>query len=150
MTDRDVGYRRLLKSVMGAPTIRVTVGVRARQGADLVKYAAVNEFGSEDGHVPERSFLRSTVRNNWRKYAALLGKAGQRLILDGEDVDVAFGRVGIVVVADVQRTIRGRVPPPNAPSTIARKGSSTPLVDTGRLRQSIDHEVEVGPSSGAP
>lgn len=30
---------------------------------------------------------------------------------------------------------------PNAPSTIARKGSSTPLIDTGALLNSITYEV---------
>ncbi len=33
---------------------------------------------------------------------------------------------------------------PNAPSTIKRKGSSRPLVDTGALRQSITYVVESG------
>ena len=30
---------------------------------------------------------------------------------------------------------------PNAPATIARKGSSTPLIDTGALLNSITYEV---------
>lgn len=31
--------------------------------------------------------------------------------------------------------------PPNAPATIARKGSSRPLIDTGAMRQAITHVV---------
>ena len=30
---------------------------------------------------------------------------------------------------------------PNAPSTIKKKGSSRPLIDTGQLRQSISNKV---------
>lgn len=33
--------------------------------------------------------------------------------------------------------------PPNAPSTIAAKGSSKPLIDTGELRRSITHVEEI-------
>ena len=49
--------------------------------------------------------------------------------------------LGEKVVADVQRKIVALKDPPNAPSTIAKKGSANPLIDTGRLRQSIDFEV---------
>ena len=31
---------------------------------------------------------------------------------------------------------------PNSPLTIAQKGSAMPLIDTGKLRQSITYEVE--------
>jgi hypothetical protein len=36
------------------------------------------------------------------------------------------------------------VPPPNAPSTVAKKGSSRPLVDTGRLVNAITWASIVG------
>ena len=31
---------------------------------------------------------------------------------------------------------------PNAPNTIKQKGSSQPLIDTGRMRNSVSHKVE--------
>ena len=54
----------------------------------------------------------------------------------------ALSVLGMALVGDVQQRIRNRIPPPNAPYTIARKGSDVPLIDTGRLRQSIDFVVE--------
>ena len=32
--------------------------------------------------------------------------------------------------------------PENAPSTIAKKGSSNPLIDTGEMRSKVSHEVK--------
>jgi hypothetical protein len=45
--------------------------------------------------------------------------------------------------AAVKRTITsGQVTPPDAPGTIARKGSSTPLIDEGQLVNAITYAVE--------
>jgi len=139
--DRDHGYKQLLGLLSKQPQVGVLVGIRGQQGQDLLLYATVNEFGSEDGRIPERSFLRATVDENRVKYAKILEVAALRL-LDGESPDRAFGIVGMTVVADVQRRIRDRISPANAPSTIRQKGSDVPLIDTGRLRQSIDYVVE--------
>jgi hypothetical protein len=120
--------------------VAARVGVRGEDGEDLVTIAAANEFGTAT--IPERSFLRSTVDEGRAKYAKLLRQAVERMV-DGVPVPLAMGVVGETLVGDVQKKIRNRIPPPNAPSTIARKGSDVPLIDTGRLRQSIDYEIEV-------
>jgi hypothetical protein len=157
VVDRDLGYRRLvanLAKLRAASTGEgpgVLVGVRdgagsTDEGTPLVQIAAVHEFGSTDGHVPERSFLRSTVSKNRDEYLTLLtavldaarkapAGVGNAVVRRG------LGRLGAKAVGDVKRTITDLDTPPNAPSTIAQKGSANPLIDTGRLRQSIDFEV---------
>jgi hypothetical protein len=42
----------------------------------------------------------------------------------------------------MQQRIADRIDPPNAASTIKRKGSSVPLIDEGILRTSILGQVE--------
>jgi len=37
--------------------------------------------------------------------------------------------------------INSGVPPPNAPSTIKAKGSSKTLVDSGEMRNHVDHKI---------
>jgi hypothetical protein len=110
-------------------------------GTNLLMVAAVNEFGSLDGRIPERSYLRSTMINKrdvfkkfWRKYGAdyLTGKIPPRDILE---------LLGQLAQAEVQRQIRAIDDPPNALSTIEQKGSSKPLIDSGLLIQSIRYQV---------
>lgn len=158
--DRDRGYRDLMQRLAGAHSVQVLVGVRSDGGqvlvmddsgivdaqADVAEYAAYNEFGTQ--HTPERSFLRSTIDENRAKYIRMLTAAVDDMI-DGVPPLVAYGRIGLVAVADVQRKIRSNVPPPNAPSTVARKGSNKTLIDTGRLRQSIDYTIR-GLPGGTP
>lgn len=112
-------------------------------GTNLIMVAVVNEFGSVDGRIPERSFLRSTVvtkrdvfKKFWRSNRAknlLTGKADAKPLLE---------LLGQLAQAEVQKTILEVSEPPNAPATIAAKGSSNPLNDTGVLRQSIRYEVD--------
>ena len=52
-----------------------------------------------------------------------------------------MGELGLKAAVDVQEKVLDVKQPPNAPRTIARKGSANPLIDTGHLRQSITHEV---------
>lgn len=117
---------------------QLDVGVRARRGEDIVMRAMANEFGTQ--RIPERSFLRSTLDQNRDRYADILVEALER-VPDGESPERAMSRLGAIVVGDVQRKITEIRYPPNAPSTVKRKGSANPLIDTGQLRQAIDFRV---------
>ena len=111
--------------------------------------AAVNEFGSQTPRpdtgqlvIPERSYIRSTVRKKRKKYLNLVSKLIRRSIKTTEKLKLDL--IGVRAVADIKNTIKAGIAPANAESTIARKGSSKPLVDTGQLINSITHEIEKG------
>lgn len=67
-----------------------------------------------------------------------------------DDIENKLDTVGSFLAGKMVEKIMSRVPPPNAPSTIAAKGSSLPLVDTGEMMGAIDykqrekHSVDVG------
>lgn len=116
----------------------------------LVEIATIHEFGTE--HVPERSFIRSTfLVKKVDELAAMQVKLARAIVMDGMDPMKALNILGAWGAAQVKNTItEDDVPPPLAASTIARKGSTKPLVDTGLLKNSISYEVverdENGPS----
>lgn len=123
----------------------VTVGIHERAGADrpdggatVAEYGTYNEFGMG---VPERSFLRAPLAKNQDIYAEAIVEGIVLLVTKGEPLARSLGLVGEAAASDCREAIVAGIDPPNAPSTIARKGSSKPLVDTGRLRQSITYEV---------
>lgn len=109
--------------------------------------AAVNEYGSLDGHIPERSFMRSSVRENRAKHAKLLMQAARR-VAEGKDQPVtALHRVGFIAAADVKDKIATGPFLENAGSTKRKKMREhpdeeiKPLIDKGQLIASIDHVV---------
>ncbi len=104
-------------------------------GTSVIMVGAVHEFGSPSRNIPERSYLRSTMQSNKRKYKKLLSKLG-RLIATGKmDADTALRTLGLKVETDVKGTLTDL----KTPALKTREGN--PLIDTGHLRQSIIFQV---------
>lgn len=126
---------------------RVLVGVPEGAGAyedgtQIAVIAAVNEFGSADGSIPERSFLRVPLMGAGKQLASVF-KNSVPEVMDGEiTVNAMYDRVGQKAVGIVQEAISAGIDPANAQSTIDAKGSSTPLIDEGTLRQSITYVID--------
>lgn len=157
---RDKGWKELRAKMSELDTAFVTVGVHGgddkhgEKTTPLALVAAVNEFGSQDGHVPERSFLRSTIDSRQDDLRQVQRRVLSEVVGGRQSVRGALSILGMWVQAAVQRTITKHPPPPNAPATIAKKGSSGTLIDSGQLRQGISYEVHIGGSAegaaGAP
>ena len=137
--DIDHGWQKTLAELK--KSARVRVGILGDAGSDEVMIAAVQEFGSTDGRVPQRSFLRATIDEQreslLNKFENLLRSAAQ----GKQTTEQATAKFGMLVVSAVREKIRGRIAPANKPATIKRKGSDMPLIDTGRLIQSIKSGV---------
>ena len=105
--------------------------VKETENFNLASLAAVLEFGNE--HIPSRPFLRQTLAENQEKYTALF----INLLKNGKPLEQIYEHIAVIAQGDVQLNIvKGRWTP-NAKSTIRRKKSSKPLIDTGKLRQSV-------------
>lgn len=145
--DKDLGYKAFRRLVQNMDR-EILVGIRADEGAvkpegsdaTIAEYATYNEFGTSNG-VPERSFLRSTVDEKREKYISLLGKAVSRAAGEDVSIDDSLALIGEVAVGDVQTKIREGEFVPNSPETIARKGSSKPLIEHGVMRAAISYEI---------
>jgi hypothetical protein len=186
VTDKDLGWDKLfsqVKEIADARGMRVRVGVLDGDGGDareegsdlsVAEIAAVNEFGTEDGHIPERSFLRSTFDEEREGLADLGRELFAKILFDGMKAETALGQMGTRLASAVRDKIRSNIPPLNAPSTALRKAmkgrtkrlfSKAPktlgqglaqvgavavvktLIDTGRLLGSITWAL-VKPGSG--
>lgn len=111
-------------------------------GVTNAALGALHELGSADGRIPARPFLHPTVERNRREYLALFKRLAAAMVRADVDVKTGLDAIGAKAAADVKKTITDGLSPPNAPSTVAAKGSSKPLVDTGQLVGSITWAVE--------
>lgn len=144
---KDKGLAALLDRLDTAAKERVlTVGVHEEEGAGghgdatVIEIAAMHEFGLGN---PQRSFIGAWADENQEKHAGDLRKLGTALVKGTvKDAGQGFDQLGEAYVGQVQGRISAGIDPPNAPATVARKGSSTPLVDKGVLRSSITKRVE--------
>ena len=86
------------------------------RGVDMAQIAMWNELGTST--APSRPFLRKSV-----------------------DENADLKQIGVFGVGLVQEKIESGSYEPNAPSTIRKKKSDKPLIDTGRMRQSVKYVI---------
>lgn len=91
--------------------------------------------------MPERSFLRGTIDVKQREIIRFAKNLFQRVITNQLDTKKALDMLGVFVQGEIRKRMSMGIPPALKPATIRRKGSSTPLIDTGQLRASIDFQT---------
>ena len=150
VTDRRVGYDKLREAIFG-PSARVLVGITEENGsqqhkpgseATVLQIAIWNEFGN-GLNSPERAPLRSWFDQNQATVEKWLIALMPSFLRGARTQAQILDILGLKIVGAIQKTMTGAgLPPPNAPSTIARKGSSTATVEDGILRSKITHVVK--------
>lgn len=124
--------------------VQLKVGImsdkKADDGTSIAEYGAFNEFGTKT--IPERPFMRTNYDSHQDKY----NKFTERMLGGVLDLKMkpkqAFDFLGKLVADDLEAIVKGWILPRNADSTIAKKGSSRPLNDKGKLRDSFTWKVE--------
>lgn len=152
LKDVDHGYKKLVETVFGLGKPKITVGIfeaegNAKVGDDeltLIQVAIWNEFGTDDGHVPARSFIRAWFDENAEKCREATRAMMQAVVAGKYTKEQALELLGQRFVAEIQKRIARGIDPPNAESTIKMKGSSTPLINTGQLRSGITYKTNTG------
>jgi len=153
VTDTDRGAKALMQRLRGlaASSRRVRVGIlsdapkKEREGAtgklSLAEVAALHEFGAPEAGIPQRSFIRATLDERKADIERLLVAVATRVAKGELTEEQGLQQVGAKVAGWVKARIAQGIAPALAESTVAAKGSSTPLIDTGQLRSSITHAV---------
>ena len=153
----------LVRELQYLASHQVEIGIFAdasRDGAvPMLVIAAVNEFGAkipkrqarfedlDDENpekwiiIPERSYLRAWFDENVDVLQATMERLIGQVVEGKISGRAALETIGGYVVTHVQAYMVDLKTPPNAPSTIARKGSSNPLIDTGQLKDAITWRV---------
>lgn len=139
LTDRKNAGRR-------ASRLGVTVGIHEEEGSEdveggatLADVAFFHEMGTSN--IPRRSWLLDGIEEEQSTIDEAMRRAGIAVVTKRLTPDAAYLQLGELIVAKLQARIRANIPPPLSAATIERKGSSTPLIDEGRLIASIRAKV---------
>lgn len=159
-------HKKMLKELF---SYKILIGIFGdsgsyKEGADILLIANINEFGcqikvtdkmrnylrviglplrkdTEHINIPERSFIRGGFDSKQKDIESRAIYLLKKVLLMELDVYSYFDLLGDYIAGQLKDYMTDLNSPPNHPFTIERKGSSNPLIDTGRLRQSITHKV---------
>lgn len=108
-------------------------------GVQIVEIAMFNELGTSK--IPSRPFMRTAVDNHPDEISNMVSELYVKLI-DGEPAENILNYAGVTLKGLIQKEIKDGNFEPNALSTIKKKGSNKPLIDTGMMRQSVEYVVD--------
>lgn len=143
---------------------RLEIGIFSEDESKILMIATVHEFGVRIGvtdamrgflgsqglhlrketkyiNIPERSFMRAGFDSNRLMLAAQGEALLERVVklqLKPHDFYEVLGGICVSAIQTFMTDLRN---PPNTKFTTRRKKSSNPLIDTGRMRQSITWKV---------
>jgi len=104
---------------------------------EVAAYATVQEYGSISRNIPSRSFMRSTYKEQLPGWVRYMGKQSELAARKKVPLNVEI--LLSHMVQDVVKKVDEIQHPPLKPATVAAKGSPKPLIDTGKLRESITY-----------
>jgi hypothetical protein len=152
--DNDTGLlniRKELKALSGlAVKAGIVEGTGDNGGVSIAEYAAYNEYGvpgkKKKWKIPPRSFIRGWLENKDAEIKAFI-EARHKMVADGKmSAKTAIKQVGEFAQGGIRMFIKEGQFTPNAERTVMIKtrgkgGSTTPLIDTGTMRNSVRYEV---------
>lgn len=116
----------------------------AGAGIDNATLGIIQMFGSLTNKIPPRDFLIMPIENHRREILQEMGKSSIKKAIASGEYKKVYALLGAAALRWVQESFETKgfgQWPPNKPSTIRRKGSAQPLIDTGELRKAQTSDV---------
>jgi len=144
----DHGLKALEKNMKIMADLGVSIGYVGPlgiadhgDGLNMATIAAFQEFGTND--IPARSFLRtfyvefeSQIKERWANERGLIFWEGKNRFAAYKEIAQGMARLALQRFDTASSWAA-----PNSPETTKIKGSSTPLVDSGKLREHLGWSV---------
>lgn len=115
--------------------------VKGKEPSELtvLEVATMNEYGRGR---PARPVIRPTIQKNKAKVKTMMRDGTRKMIANPSfTFDKTVKIIGAFLEGEIKKKVSDGVAPANAESTIRRKGSSKPRVDTGQEKSSWTHKV---------
>ena len=155
---------KLLKVLKYLEKKKIQVGILSKVDGKMLTIATVHEFGcsikvtskmraylnsqglhlkksTEVINIPERSFIRAGFDENEKNIMSRVEVLSQEVILGKLDVEVFYEFIGNYCIGKIQEFLVNLDTPALSSYTIAKTGSSNPLIDTGHLKDTISFEI---------
>lgn len=136
--------KKLKKELEQLKNLQVRIGFQRGKKkyddeTDMCDVALFNELGTSKS--PSRPFLRQSVDDNGDKINALCKSIMKNVANGSCTAEEAYKKAGVYIKGLVQEQIKNGEFEANKPSTIKKKGSDKPLIDTGQMRQSVNFVI---------
>lgn len=141
--DKDKGLQKYIRDMRDLNNMEFDIGFWGEErypddGPTVVENAITQEYGSSDGKIPSRPFMRHGVDGATKAFFDLM-----RVDFASRPLTGSATAVGLRGAKFIQEAIQlsiveaDRWATPLHPMTVAKKGHADPLIETGRLFDSV-------------
>lgn len=160
LTSKDRGLKKITSNLtktkeLSVVKIGIIDGGKTHEDDDsdepltIGAIGTVHEFGTDDGKIPERSFIRATIEEHRADIVEFQNKLYKKVILGQMELPQALGLLGekvkSLIIAALDKGIEPALSIFTLLNRMKRTGgvySDKPLVDSGQLKQSITYKVD--------
>ena len=161
VTLKDMGMNEIKRELMRLDGSYVQVGFygnashKRGNGKTIAEIAFRNEYGDANNKwrgksapIPSRPFMRQAFEKNVGKLKRNQKSYLKQVVAGNLSARDGLNALGATHEGDIKREIKSGGFEPNAPLTVALKTvrgkrGTTPLIDTGQMRQSVAHKVRM-------
>lgn len=116
-------------------------------GTPAAYVAVIQEFGSEEQHIPSRATIRPTMAEQGPAWSKIIADGSKGVVHGKLTADQVMNGVGLQAAGDCRKAIAALTEPKLAESTLAVRrargnASQKPLVDTQVLITSLTHNID--------
>jgi hypothetical protein len=140
----DLGWDKIHQNIKESSSKIAVVGIIG--GGEELRKAVANEFGTDK--IPERPFMRQTFDKVEPEIKKKKKEGLNQIIFDNASPSRVLSRIGNFYRSEIRKAIRNREFKANSEFTIRRKnrtakkkGNPIPLIDTGKMIQSLKVEI---------
>ena len=157
----DHGYKAILKELKKleyGPMVKIgfpresnkTNAQHEDSFVSVLDIAIVHEFGTSDGTIPERSFVRSAYDINRKKYEKLTKKEINKIYTGKSTVEKSLDILGQVILNDIKTFLTdNKVDPKTTLATLkarkGKRGGDKTLIDTAQMLNSLTYKRVMRP-----
>jgi len=94
-------------------------------------------------NIPSRPFMRNAFDSNIRVLKKFIEVQYKKLLNDEIELDKFFKRIGVFHEGQIKGSIKTGSYTRLHPATIAKKGSSKPLIDTGVMLNGVKYKIKI-------
>lgn len=141
-TDNKRQWEKLRRELKNIGSKEVVVGIQkgeVNDGMLVAQYATWNEFGTRT--IPARPFMRTYFDATIARLEKFSTNGVTQVLLGRATFLQFLNAVGVFMVDGVKKSISTGGWLPNAPMTVALKGSSKPLIDSGVMLNSVTFAI---------
>lgn len=135
---KDLGYDKIVRELLSLDKKKVSAGLLDNK-KNRAQIGYWQEYGTPT--IPKRPFMRTTITKYQDSYTNLFAKKIKFLIEGSITQNQALTDLGKQMARDLENSIITWSDPPNAKSTVQKKGFNDPLIEHKIMLSLINFKI---------